>query len=193
MRITTLLKALIFVYLANGCLLESVTPSDYQMVKVPTFQLDLDLPSIKRWNMIPQSYCQILRDFEQPYTSYIKKKRFQDNESTFQEFLKVGINYLITSAPKEFFEEMQSIHNHCGLTLEYLLIYNYVYEMERLGCTSILTKQENGSVNLTSNLDYFFFEYYSRLVIKVEFMKGGVKAFEGSVLFGSIGFTRGQK
>ena len=82
---------------------QKLTVDDFQIEKALTFQINLDLPPIKRWNIIPSSYCKILSDFQEPYTIYIKKEIFKNDFTSFNEFIRVGINYLMTLAPVEFY------------------------------------------------------------------------------------------
>lgn len=52
-----------------------------------------------------------------------------------------------------------------GLSLEYLYTYNFMYDIENMGCTSVVIRQPDNTLFHARNLDYLFTEKFSKLAI----------------------------
>lgn len=170
------------------------TPQDFQKSEAPTLIIDLDLPPKQRWKVLTAQHCKILKDNKESYISTIFKNNFKGNTPLFNEFVKESLDYLYNRADPEFRDEVIGLSEHCGLPVDYMLLYNYVYEFQILGCTSILYRDINtGSVTLGSNLDYNYFDIYIHLTVQGQFVKKGESTIEASLILGFLGYSRASK
>lgn len=189
MKLTTILLLCLCISTLKS---KTNTPVDnFKPVKAIEFVIDLRLPPQQRYSKTPQKYCQILKDFKDTYYSFLTKKLPDGYISQFNQAQKI---FSELNKETEFVQEMQGIAQHCGLEYSYIFLYNYVYELSELGCTSIIFKDESDKLRLISNLDYNFSEVYSKITFKGIYLgKNGKIIGYSSFIFGFVGFSRGFK
>lgn len=168
--------------------------TDYNRSEAKTVEINLDLPAIERWRVLTPEQCKLIRDNKESYTTRIFTNFFKGDSQLFQKFQEESVDFLMNRADPEMRDELIGLADHCQVSYDYMILYNYVYEFEILGCTSILYRSKaTGDVTLASNLDYNYFDIYSPLTVRGIFKKSGCQTIEASLILGFIGYSRAAK
>lgn len=164
---------------------------DYEPVLAEEHIIDLRIHPSKRYAEFPETFCESLREFQNEYYTLLEKKLpvgYLEKFNLAQEI------FTKKNGETEFVQEMRGIADHCNLDYSYIFLYNYVYELMELACTSIIFRDDTGILRLIGNLDYNYSETYSKITFKAIYIgENGNRIAEASQIFGFIGFSRGFK
>jgi len=165
----------------------STQGANFTSSEAPILKIDLRKKPFERWSKIPLKQCNTLKSFEPVLTKYLKNV-LGDFYNKFENFFK-NRDY---SRIREFHQEMLGISSTCKINLEFIMMLNYIYEFETVGCTSIIFQNED-KMTLATNLDYNFPDFYADLTMKVQYYRGNPKNifFEANQMIGFLGFSRG--
>lgn len=88
---------------------------------------------------------------------------------------------------KDFVAEVDAIAKLSGLPFDKLFFLNFMYEFSTFkACTGILIRNSEGRVMHGRNLDFEMWEILSKLVVNVEYYRGGQRVFSVDTVAGSV-------
>ena len=137
---------------------------------VPTYTLNLDLEPEIRWVEITKNYSKFAEPIRNLIKEIIPPKYIMVAESV------ISIFHLQNYFPHEYASELVGVARGLNLTLPEVFLINIVYE-SRVLCTSIVARNENGTILHGRNLDYDFPSFLKQLTANVEFMRKGKENF----------------
>lgn len=111
----------------------------------PHFVINLDLPHIERWREIIQIKKDALREFAYKYKEHIKI-----SEELQEKFVSYGKVY------QEYAKNLEAISVLADIDLPTLYTFNFMYDLENMGCTSVIVRQSDNHIYHARNLDYSF-------------------------------------
>ena len=118
--------------------------SDVQL-DLPSFALDLDLPSIDRWSTIIPNFSQPMREFNAQIREQIPR--------VFIDVAELVAIRLEEHVPAPYHDEFYSIARAIDMPVADIVLINLVYEL-RTFCTSVLLRTANGTILHGRNLDF---------------------------------------
>ncbi|XP_065672924.1 N-acylethanolamine-hydrolyzing acid amidase isoform X2 [Hydra vulgaris] len=150
---------------------------------VPTYILDLETKPELRWFEITKKYSQFADAIRNVIQKMIPTRYIKLVETA------INIFHLENYFPKEYASELVGVANGLNLTLPEVFLVNVLYEAGAL-CTSIVAKNENGTIFHGRNLDYELFtvQILKNLTANIEFMHKGNLIYKSTTFIGQVGF-----
>ncbi|KAL4507129.1 hypothetical protein ABPG72_001922 [Tetrahymena utriculariae] len=141
----------------------------------PVFVINLDLPHIERWREIMNEKGQILKEFAYKY-----KQHANISQKVAEQFLSYG------KAHVEIGKNLEAISTLTGIDLPTLYTFNFMYDLENMGCTSVVVRQPDNTLFHARNLDYSFQQEISQLAIQAHWMRNGKIIYKSETLVGFV-------
>lgn len=162
-------------------------PEDFYHEEVPRIPIDLRQPAGSRWDSFPHELCEEFKNFQPQFQASAIKKLFHSQER-YEEIEQKVLQFVSLEHLAEYKEEMFGLARKCEVTEGYVAMYNFMYEFGLLrGCTTILAT-DGKRTSMYSNLDYDYFDYFSKTVFHGLWYDQGHKVLETRSLFGFLGF-----
>ena len=182
-----LLLLVLLAVLRAGLCLRSGGADDYFPVDAEAFTVDLaELPG-RRWDGLPAAYCERLRGFVPDFKETYILRLFGSEEKYAQAERAVQANVMLPQN-SEFLAELGGLASKCAVSLEFIAMYNFMYEFGILaGCTAIAYVGGDKAL-LSSNLDYGFHKLFSEITFHAKYVRGSRVLFEARQIFGFVGF-----
>lgn len=152
----------------------------------PHVVVDLDAPPDMRWSELLELKGAYLK---QMMPTLLGAMRIQN--PTLYKFLTIYVEKY--SPHREFINELKGIAKHTGLSFHEIALYNYYYELNAFGCTSLIVRDSFNHLWLGRNLDYFLVDIFANLTVMVTFKRGGKVLYISEVLAGFVGTTTAMK
>jgi len=92
----------------------------------------------------------------------------------------------------KYAEEITAGAKLIGISLGKAVLLNIIYEAEA-GCTSIITQDQNNVMLHGRNLDFDLAETLRKLVVELDFQKGGKTLYRGTSYVGYFGLLTGMR
>lgn len=146
---------------------------------VKEYIIDLDLPQAERWRHILDDHKHLFPELETEIGNIISMFGYNNIYSM---CLNTGI-YLFSSKVL-YYDELKSISDAVGLSLDKILIMQLLYELSA-ACTTIVHKVE-GQMTMLRTLDWDM-SFLKKITIDVEFRRAGQKLFKATTWVGYVG------
>jgi len=152
---------------------------------VPVYKVNLDLDPKDRWPYydIVKAYNSSLHEAINLIGQFIPALF----DPVAYEIARLALPHL-----GDYQYELQQASIISGIRIEVVVLLNIIYEVEA-GCTSIITQDLQGRIIHARNLDFNLAPTLRKLVIEVEFYKGGSLLFKGVTYAGYFGILTGMK
>ena len=186
-RLRLLLLIFTAVTLLCFCSCKLATPEDFEHAEVPRIPIDLRQPPSVRWDSFPTEMCEEFKQFQSQFEESAIKKLFHNREKL-EEVEALVLKFVAQERLADYKEELFGLARKCSVSEGYVAMYNLMYEFGLLrGCTTILAT-DGERTSMFSNLDYDYFDYFSRTVFHGMWYDRGHKVLETRSLFGFLGF-----
>lgn len=95
---------------------------------------------------------------------------------------------------QDFVREVHAVANVSGFPFEKIFFLNFMYEYSTFkACTGILIRNSEGKVLHGRNLDFEMWEILAKLVVNVQYHKGGKLLYSVDTVVGSVFALTGIK
>ncbi|KAL4460411.1 hypothetical protein ABPG74_000162 [Tetrahymena malaccensis] len=141
----------------------------------PIYVINLDLPHEERWREIMEDKGQILKEFAYKYKQHVNIS--QELADQFPQYGKVH---------PEIGKNIEAISSLTGIDLPTLYTFNFMYDLENMGCTSVIIRQPDNKLFHARNLDYSFQQEISQLAIQAHWMRNGKIIYKSETLVGFV-------
>jgi hypothetical protein len=174
-----------FILLLIGSSLQKA--QDFEAIEVQKIPIDLRQPANLRWDSFPHQFCEQFKEFQSVFEQSAIKKLFHTKEK-YDEVESQVLKYITRDELAEYKQEILGLARKCSVTEGYVAMYNFMYEFGLLrGCTTILAT-DGQKTAMFSNLDYDYFDYFSKILFHGMWYDRGHKVLETRSLFGFLGF-----
>lgn len=162
-------------------------PQDFHHEEVQRIPIDLRQPTDSRWDSFPHELCDEFKAFQLQFEESAIKKLFHSQER-YEEVEAKVLAFISSEHLADYKQEIFGLARKCAVTEGYVAMYNFMYEFGLLrGCTTILAT-DGRRTSMYSNLDYDYFDYFSKTVFHGLWYDQGHKVLETRSLFGFLGF-----
>lgn len=169
--------------------------------KIPSYVINLDLPPEQRWNQVVKDklpgMLDLLQDIKNITEAFFGPKLFA--------LINKYIPLVTKTLPYPFADELNGIAAATKMPLGEITLYNIFYEIFTV-CTSTIAEDKQGKLFHARNLDFGLLmgwdiknhtwratEILKKIVVEVEFQRGGKTIFKSVQFAGYIGIMTAVK
>uniref|UniRef100_A0A8D9EV87 Acid ceramidase n=2 Tax=Cacopsylla melanoneura TaxID=428564 RepID=A0A8D9EV87_9HEMI len=169
--------------------------------KIPTYNVNLDLPPDQRWT-------ELVLDKQDEIANLLSNMKNHTDEIFGHSIFRLIDSYmplLGKTLPRVYYEELAGVARDSGVTIGEMTVFNLFYEFFSF-CTSIVMEGKDGQMYHGRNLDFGLFlgwdpknqtwlttEYLRPLVVNVDFLRNNETIFSTTTFAGYLGILTAVK